>query len=795
MTRVICALLLTLITAISPLAAERRSDPLPLVEQLVITAGHTGAGGSFDQSAVRARLKTREGDFFSQDSFDEDLKTLAEEYHRVVPEVEFAKGKVYITLKVWPKPHIRSITFTGNNKIKEKTLKKKLETEPQTIFDRKAFNEAFHKVQAHYVKEGYFEAELRYNVTPVEESNEVDIEIVIEEGRAGKVQKIVFINFSADEEYEVSKMIYTKKFHFIKSLMGPEGTFHPDVAEQDRITVTQFLHDRGYPDAQVDIRVVESKSKNRIVLEFHADKGEIYNFGAITFEGNQLFDDEQIEKLIAIKPGDPFSPQAMHDTSKRLGELYGKRGYVDAYVAYEPHLDPECRRYDVHFTINEAERYRVGLVKVFGNNCTDSTVILHETLLVPGDTFNMDKLRATEQRLSNIGYFEHVNVYAVRSEEAELLGGDYRDVYIEVEEQSTGDFSFSAGYSTSEKLFGSIALTERNFNIAGITDLARCGYQGVRGGGEYLYLRTSIGEQSKQFYGSWAKPHFWDSCWTVGIDTEVAQNRARARDYDTQSYGMSVFGKYTINQFLRAGVHYRWRHSQISDLPEDAPESLQREKKNAGSVSAIGASLVYNSTDHPVKPTKGLRSELFAEYAGLGGKHEFWSFAYLNSYYFQPWCCWNFSLLPRCIRDGGIMKFRGDMRFKVPEGDSVPLSLPIDERFFLGGEGTVRGYRPYSLGPLHSNSDPTGGISSWLASAEYTQVWNDIFEAFVFIDGGNVNLLEFSLTPRMEWSWGYGARVQFMQNMPPITLGMGYPINPLRRQDEKNFFFSLGGRF
>lgn len=788
----LCTLLATLWMHTAPLDADGPDSPLT-VEHLSIEAGNSHVS-SFDESAVRARLKTKEGDFFSQTYFDEDLKALASEYHRVVPVVEFKEDRVIIKLKVWPKPLIRTIRFEGNERMATKDLQSELGIQPQTIFDRKKFTEAFHKLQTHYVKKGYFEAEVQHEVLSVEDSNEIDIIIRIEEGRAGKIQKILFLQFTREEETDLSKMILTKKFNFIRSFLTEDGIYHPEKVEQDRLFITDYLHNRGYPDAQVHIRTRDAASKGRILLEIEADKGELYHFGRVSFEGNQLFDDTEIQKLLTIQEGSAFSPKKLREASQAIQLLYGRKGYVDAFITYEPRLNPETLTYDVHFCITESERYRVGLIKVFGNTCTETSVILHETLLIPGDVFNLDKLRSTERRLLNIGYFEHVNVYAVKSTEAEIMGGEFRDIHIEVQEQSTGSFNFSAGYSTTDSIFGSFALTEKNFCIRRLPCIFQDGYQAVRGGGEYFYSRVSFGEKTKNFYSSWAKPHFNDTSWTVGVDFDSGINRAKAKDYDTQHYGGSVFGKYTINQFLRTGLHYRVRRSIVSDIPKDASLMLQAERANAGVVSAIGASLVYNSTNHPVCPTQGLRSELFTEYAGLGGKHEFWSIAYLNTLYVPVW---NYlphpGCLPLCLYDG-VLKFRGDLRFKQPLGDSKADTLPIDERFFLGGDGTVRGYRPYSIGPQFTEGDPMGGISSVLYSIEYNQPLFACLDTFLFLDGGHVSQKEWRMG-RFNSAYGFGARITFSQSMPPLTLGLGFPIDLDRPKDKNSFFFALGGHF
>ena len=149
---------------------------------------------------------------------------------------------------------------------------------------------------------------------------------------------------------------------------------------------------------------------------------------------------------------------------------------------------------------------------------TKTPVILHETLLIPGEIFNTLKLKATERRLTNMGYFKNVNVYIVKGTESSLLEGNYRDVYIEVEETNTGQFSAFLGYSSVEELFGGINITERNFNHEGLYYMWRDGLRALRGGGEYINLTTQIGQKSRSYTLSWTKPYFMDTKWTIGFD-------------------------------------------------------------------------------------------------------------------------------------------------------------------------------------------------------------------------------------------------------------------------------------
>lgn len=763
------------------------------IERIDVIMMNQPEGVDCDPRVITTRIKTKCNDLFYQTIFDNDLKILAADYDRIDPNIDCVNGKVFITLKVWPKPTIRTMTWNGNHKISSHHLQQELSITSCSIFDRRAFNQAFHKLKAYYVKEGFFEAQLSYEVIPTDECNQVDVIINIEEGRAGRIKKINLVGFTCDEEEYILDEMVTKEYWLLISWITGEGTYQEEAIQHDEMTIVNFLQDQGYADARVRIDVTESTQCNRIIITITADKGSLYIFGKLSVTGNTLFCEEEIRNCFVIKECKHYSPERLHETIKRITNLYGRRGYIDTAVDYEPSLSNEGCIYDINFTIDEGKQYRVGLIKVLGNCSTQTRVILHETLLIPGEIFNTEKLQRTEERLENIGFFESVNVYAVKSEGACGLGDNYRDVIIEVEETSTGNFGAFAGFSTSESLFGGFNITESNFNYQGLGTLFSKGLSGLRGGGEYAYFTATFGTKSSSYLLSWTKPWFKDTPWIVGFDLERASTSYVAKDYELESYGFKLRAAYQVNPFIRYGMHYRFKipnvHVDKDDLDtrtsKDRREArdLVRQARNNSIISAIGSSLTYDSTNHPVFATRGFKSKFEWEYVGLGGENHFFKVGYNNAYFwqFKEYDWW------------GVWKFKSDLRFIQTVGDTHRHRVPLDERFYLGGETLLRGFRPYKLGP-EDDDNPVGGLSMTYFSLEYNRPVFKKMDLFYFIDAGSLNshLWHFS---KLYTSIGYGVRLSIFPSMPPIVVGMGYPLNADTRGQVKRFFISVGGQF
>jgi outer membrane protein insertion porin family len=752
---------------------------------------------TFDSKKIIPLLKTQENDLFSQIVFDADLKKLSDEFDQIKPDIKNENGCLQITLHLWPKRVIASIQWEGNKIIKTSTLQKELGIKPGQKYGRDDFNKALNKVKELYVKKGFFESDITYKIENLPNKNEIQITINIFEGKTGKIQKIIFKGFTSKEEKELQGMIYSQKHNFFLSWMTGKGIFRQDALEQDQMTIMNFLNNKGYADAKVEIKIFDDPKSNGIILEILADRGIIYHIGKVTFSGNKLFSNEEIQKKFKIHEKELFSPENIRDTAQEIKDLYGQKGYIETQVFQETLLCENEPIYNVHFNIDEGEQFKIGLIRVFGNTQTNTNVILRESVLVPGKYFDSRRLKATQQRLENIGYFKNVNVYAVKSADEKLAGENYRDVYIEVEETTTGSANLSLGFSSLNDVFGSFELVERNFNIKGLGSIFSKGPCALRGAGEYANAKATIGTKQRAYFFTWMDPYFRDTLWRLGFEISGTTSQLQSKDYRINTVGGSLFTSYPITNYWTYGSKYRLRHSKTlikhhhskhhdskhhEHHKEEDLSKVNELEDNHGLISAISSYISYDSTDNPYKSHRGLRSLADIEFAGLGGDFYFLKFSSLNSLYIPLWT-------------KGTLKFRAELRFMEPVLQTGKDDLPMSELFFLGGETTVRGYKPYILGPklLGKEDDPAGGISSALFSVEFSHSLFKLMDVFAFFDSGSISEKHFDI-PYLNCSVGVGTRLELMNKMP-ITIGYGIPINPDKKSDEQRFFFSMGGQF
>lgn len=736
-----------------------------------------------ESKSIISNLKTKEGTAFSQLVFDQDLKYLSENYDKVAPYIKPINDKLIVTINLWSKPYIKSITWSGNKKVTSKTLQKELGIKLDTIFNKEDFHKGISKIKTYYVNKGYYNIQVDYDIDRNKSDNSVSIHFNIKEGESRKIKNIIFKGFTNEEKKELSPLLFTKKYNILLSWLTGKGVLQEAALDQDQMNILNYLQNKGYADAKIDTKVLENDKVNGLIVEFTAHRGTLYYIGDITIDGNTLFSTERLKKKFLIQKNGIFSPEQIHLTSQAIQDLYGHKGYIETQVSYDTILMENEPKYDIHFHVEEGESFKIGLIRIYGNENTKSNVILRESLLIPGENFDTRKLKATQQRLENIGYFKNVNVYAVKSNDDIGLGNNYRDVNIEVEEASTGSASLFVGLSTLDDIFGGIEFTEKNFNCTGIPKLFSQGPSALRGGGEYAHAKVNVGKKQQSYLFSWLNPYFRDSLWRLGFEVSFTRSKLQSKNYEIDTYGGSVFTSYPITNFWTFSSKYRLRHekSDIKDVSKATEKKV--EDNSEGLISALGVAISYDSTDNSYKPHRGIRSSLDFEFAGIGGAFKFMKMGYL------------FTLYHPFIFQKGTMKYLGDIKFIEPVLGQNSSDVPLGERFFLGGENTVRGYKPYILGPRidHNKKNPLGGISSLLLTAQYNYEIIPIFDIFAFFDAGSISKNHFDIH-KICASCGVGVRLEIMNKMP-FSVGWAYPIKPKYREDTRRYFFSMGGQF
>lgn len=816
------------------------AEPTEPYDQLVVKKIHINienqAPGDINESqAVLLKLQTKKGANFNQEIFDKDLKRLSDEYEWVEPRIKVENREAIITLDIQKRPIVSRFQVVGNSYYSQRKILSEGDLSVGMSYNRENFYKSIHKIREFLIQKGFFKAEVSYTAQPVPGSSEIAISLQITEGPVGHINDICFKGFTPEEEKEALEVIRASKFNVLYSWLTGAGYFKEAELEPDVQALVNYFQNKGYADAHVTIAVeeypmrtigpvtIEESPKTRVRLVISLDKGVKYTFRNVSFEGETIVAEALLKKASRLKTGDVFSVDKIRESQEKLKELYTKDGYLHTNIDYSLNLNAEDHSYDITFKIEESKQYRVGLVMVSGNYSTTKNVVYNNIAMEPGEIFNSNKVKATQEQLRSTGFFENVNVYPLKCEQTGANAPEYCDVMVEVNEAKTGNASMFVGFSSTDNVFGGVDLTETNFNIGGLSQLWAKGPCCLRGGGQYFQLKGQIGARESEIGASWMDPYYNDTLWRVGADINYGVNSVVSTQYTFRTLGGGLSAKYPLSQFVLTGVRGRIKNSNIFITPVDPvetdagkkagneaekkeeeeqkaknrqqriaagwPDIIQPDdKQNSGLVAGLAFTIGYDSVDNPMRPRSGVRSGFEFEFAGLARKiqdlHDFpfLKFGFVNSLYYPVW-------------SKGTIKLRGDFKFISPLFGGKSTQLPLSERFFLGGEGTVRGYSPGKLGPYYNDNPdkPTGGISSILLSAEYCQKIVKPLDVFVFLDAGSISLSQFSIN-KIQAAYGIGVRVDIGRGLP-FVVGYGRTIGTEPDKVTQPLFFSMAGQF
>ena len=239
------------------------------------------------------------------------------------------------------------------------------------------------------------------------------------------------------------------------------GTIDAETIDRDVSELQNFYRSEGYLDVQVDCSQEFSADKKKTVLVFVIDEGPHYCIRKAVFEGNKVFDAEEIRKGLKLLSGEYYNGMALDRDMKSIRDLYGQIGYVNVNASVKTQYTDEPGLVDLIYTVNEGGQYRVGQVDVRGNDVTKMNVIRRHLRLEPGQLYNTVAAEESRSRLTETGLFEKVTITPSGN------APDFRNAVVDVTETKTAQFLIGAGVSSNSGLLGNISFTERNFDLFG----------------------------------------------------------------------------------------------------------------------------------------------------------------------------------------------------------------------------------------------------------------------------------------------------------------------------------------
>jgi outer membrane protein insertion porin family len=612
-------------------------------------------------------------------------------------------------------PVLDRVAFEGNKKIKDKDLESVVESKPRGTLQRAVVQSDVGRIMEAYRHAG------RDDVGVVPQiidrgSDRVDLVYVVTEGAKTTVRQINFEGNRVFGKRQLAAVIKTSATNMLSFLTGGDD-YDPDRIAADREQLRLYYRSKGYADASVTSAKAEYDSAlHGFTLTFLIDEGELYHFGEISIVGNVPgLDTEKLRPLLVARSGAVFNGNALDKTDEILAIELSKLGFPFAQAVPTTTRDATAKRIDVAFTINQGPRTYVERIDIHGNTRTRGYVIRREFDIAEGDAYNKALIDRAERRLKNLNYFKTVKITRQPGSAPDRVVLD-----VEVAEQSTGEFTISGGYSTTDGLLAEVKVGDRNF----------------LGGGQAVSASVTYGQYARGIDLSVSEPYFLGTRVSAGIELYGRQNISSPY----QSYGSDIYGAtLQVGTPLteQLGVQYRYsiynQNITLDPATLTALPSLPiQQAALAGPqwVSSIGDTVTYSTLDNNKTPTSGFNSQLKQDLAGLGGDVKFMRTTEDMRYY-QPI---NDDVVSLVRAQGGYITGWG--------GQQVPLI-----NSFFGGPTMVRGFAPYGFGPRDltpgTTMDNVGGTMYWASTLELQSAIPGVpqeygLRASAFVDAGSV---------------------------------------------------------
>ena len=769
------------------LAAMSAADAAPVREIRVERRG----GGLVEEAAVRAFTSVEVGQELTRAALSRDVRALEQSgrFAYVATEVEDVSGGVAVTYVVRSKPRIRLIRVEGADDIGNAKVRELLALGPGDLVDDATVAFKSLAVREFYQKRYYPYTELKWTIKEDERAGTADLTVRVAEGRRAKISRIQFDGEIPDPGRGKRALMAVFPWFFDRPpVMGHDlrramkqrqanmwswitsaGTYKPEELDADINLVRRVLLDRGYLDAQVGDPVIEPGKGKRINVRLPVSEGDRYRFGQVAVQGPQKFPVDDVQRSITNQPNDLASLAAIERAEQAVRDFYGSRGHIRSEIQSQVQPRPGEPVVDLDIKVNaEGERARVRDVKIRGNTTTKDKVIRREVTVLPGDVYNQVKVRTSELRLRNLGYFDFVSAVPEDTTEPGLF-----DLAMEVEEKRTGQFLIGAGFSSVDDLIGFAELSQGNFDLFNWPPT---------GGGQKLRLRATAGTKRNDLELSFTEPWFLDRKLALTLNL-FRRNRSYFSDlYEQRNTGGDIGIGLPLGAFTRFNISYGLEEIRIYDVDDDASEFFQ-EQKGDFLKSSLNASIARDTRDSSFIPTRGTRMSLGGMYAGgpLGADVDVYSLEAQISSFWPVWFEHVFNL-------------RAWTAVSEAHGDAD--DVPIFERQFLGGARTLRGFKFRKVGPKDENGEPVGGNTAWYGTAEYTIPVFERLRFATFYDIGYV------YDESYEWDfsnynsdWGVGIRLDFPGF--PLRLDYAWPLETDPDDDRKSgrFQFTIGYSF
>jgi len=713
--------------------------------------------------AVRQVMSTRVGQELDLAKIREDVKAIYRMgyFRDVTVDSEEVDGGFRITVVVTEKPIVASVAIEGNKDVDAADLRAAITVKERSLFQEDKVKESVNKIKEVYQNKGFYDASVDASVSEDAEGA-MRVAFRVSEGKKLKIEKIVVTGNIYLTEKAIRKEMETSEKGLL-SFITDSGTFKKDVVENDVRKIEALYQNSGFLDSKVfDPQV--ARGKEGLILTIRVYEGKQYRVGNIQFAGESGIAEGTLRKTVKLRTGDLFNREILLSDLLALTTLVNDEGYAQALVSPGVDKRKEYPVADVTYRFERGTKFRFGRVEISGNTKTLDRVVRRNLDVSDGQTYTATGLKESKENLTRSSYFKDVKISTAPSKTPGEM-----DVKVEVQEGPTGTLSGGLGYSSLDKIFGVVQLSENN----------------LFGRGWKASLSSQFGARRTTFSLDFRDPFFLDTDYSLLFS--LYKLKLVYDDFVKESEGGRLGFGYNISRFTTASLSYAQDATTISaraGVPPP-PTVVSEIQKGLQESRSLLWNMTRNKTDRYVDPTRGSVQSAVVQYTGgpLGGDTQFLKYI-LNAKAFYP--VTSSTVFSWSLLWGQVVS---------TDGGWAQGEVPLFERFFLGGPYSIRGYRSRSISPTDPyTGEEIGGNKELVANMEYQfPLVGDIgFKGVFFVDAGNAYAQgEWPFQDQGVWV-GYGVGIRWYSPMGPLRFEVGWNNRRPEGEPSHVFEFTVG---
>ena len=621
------------------------------------------------------------------------------------------------------------------------------------------------------------------------ENNIIELSVIINEGDASTIKEIKILGNTSFSTRLLKSLIKSGPKYWFE-VWSDKDIYNSVQLDQDIEAIRDYYLNRGYAKFRIVSKQVNlSPDKKDIYITLSINEGDLYKFGKTTIFGLEQFDSEIFSNIINfnMRPGSFFSRSNIETTKKAIEFILGEKGYAFPITLSDISLQDESESVDITFRVDPKKKSFVRRIYIKGNTKTNDEVYRRELRQFESSTYSVNKVERSKIRLQRLKFVNEVDVNKI------IVNEDtgYMDIEFLLEETQSGEFKVGAGYSDSSGAVFNVKLQQDNFlgkgNNVGL-ELEKSAYKKFikyRNTNPY-YTNDGISKSSSLVYS----------------ETDVSETSTASYLSDTIAYGISYNVPISESRSYGYGAELVLTdYTTTAGSPTNVTSFINKYGDSHFGL-LLNASFIEDTRDRTVYAVRGKRQSITSNFFVKPDFDYSYASVKFTGEYNTPYKLNFFDM------------FDWDTSFQVkPQiGFGIGLTgssdLPFHDKFFAGGDKSVRGFDSGSLGPLRNNTTCTAKTCDAIGGDFLVVLQNDwvfppppflgqdkrIFRGSLFLDIGNVfeDAADFSYS---DLRGSVGIQLNFRTPVGAVSMGFVDTFKSKTGDDTKPIIFSLGGAF